>query len=68
MKNKAGMTVYDIAKKESCRSTMTLLSAIGADDNKYLNCKQYPTIDQECEERNNFSILFDLTIELIPLN
>ncbi|KAL5255844.1 hypothetical protein ACHWQZ_G011172 [Mnemiopsis leidyi] len=47
LKNKAGMTVYDIAKKESCRSTMTLLSAIGADDSKYLNCKQYPAIDQE---------------------
>ena len=60
MKNKAGMTVYDIAKKESCRSTMTLLSAIGADDNKYLNCKQYPTIDQECKETFAFYLILFL--------
>ena len=47
-RNESGMTVYDVAKKESCRSTMTLLAAVGADDRKYLDCKQYPPISQEC--------------------
>ncbi|XP_063675168.1 85/88 kDa calcium-independent phospholipase A2-like isoform X2 [Bolinopsis microptera] len=46
-RNKSGMTVYDVAKKESCRSTMTVLAAVGADDRKYLDCKQYPPISQE---------------------
>ena len=43
-KNGAGKTVYDIAKGESCRSTMKLLSSVGADDDKFLNCKEYPPI------------------------
>ena len=46
-KNSSGQTVYEIAKGESLRNTMKLLSSIGADDSKYLNVKEYPPISQE---------------------
>ena len=43
-KNKSGQTVYSIAKETGSRSTMALLSRVGADDEKFLNCKAYPPI------------------------
>ena len=47
LRNKKGMSVYEVAKAESCRTTMSLLSAVGADDTKFLECKKFPAIEEE---------------------
>ena len=50
MKNRDGNTVYEVAKKESCRTTMTLLHSVGADDTRYLQPKSYGHIDKNLIE------------------